>query len=353
MKSGLKLNEDGFSLEFIAGSGDTFQNNSSLRKSILSDEDSYVLQEIIIAPPHMINQVNNYSSITVAPQKSNPPLIFTGPQDMPVQYSSIVVKTEKGKSVVQKSDWALKMMTEGINILYSAPILSSQIKQDGLYINGFGQIRNVLESFQMKESAIARTWLFMRDILKDYEELNMAREQFFAKIHSSVNQIFPASTGIQGHVIGNETLAFEFCAFSGEKVAIEQVSSPLQNEPAAYGKLFSRAVVVRFPRSELLFISGTASIDKNGLSVYVGNFKSQMEFTMEILSAILKQENCGFSNVAQAIVYLKRTKDMGDCFQMLDKVGFPRERALFQTGVDICRDDLLCEIELTAVATQK
>ena len=126
----------------------------------------------------------------------------------------------------------------------------------------------------MRESALARTWLFINYILEDYEKLNMAREQYFAKWHCAANQILPASTGIQGRMTGDDALAFEFCAFSGDNVTIKQISSPLQNEPTSYGKLFSRAVAVEFPHSKLLLISGTAAVDKAGSSVYIGNSNS-------------------------------------------------------------------------------
>ena len=106
----------------------------------------------------------------------------------------------------------------------------------------------------MQEAAIARTWHSMNDILKDYEKLNTAREQFFTKWYSAANHFIPASTGIQGHLIGNEPLAVEFCAFSGDNIRIKQISSPLQDEPTAYGKLFSRAVAVGFPHCKLLLI---------------------------------------------------------------------------------------------------
>lgn len=353
MKSDLKLQEDGFCLEFFAGSGNLFQNGSPRRKDLLSDDNIYVLQEIIIMPPRMISQINNYSSITIAPQKSNPPLIFIGHPDMPVQYASIIAKTEKGKSRVEQSDTAIKLTTEGVNILYSAPILNRRAKQGHFFDDAFYQISEVIQGFQMRESAIARTWLFMRDVLKDYEELNKAREHFFEKWHFAANHFLPASTGIQCRIIDNEILAFGICAFSGDNITIKQISSPLQNEPTYYGKLFSRAVVVGFPQSKLLFISGTAAIDKAGSSVYIGNFESQLGFTLEIVSTILKQENGGFSDVAQAIVYLKRSENMHPCFHILDKIGFPRDRALFQLDVDICRDNLLCEIEVTAVITQQ
>ncbi|GAB6269022.1 MAG: Rid family hydrolase [Smithella sp.] len=349
MKSDLILREDDFCLEFFNESGNIYKRGSSQREELLSDDNVYVLQEIIIVPTDMIKETNNFSAMSIAPQRCNKPLIFIGHADLPVQYSSITAKIDRKKAIAEKNDKGIKITADKLNLLYSAPILSGQAKDDNSFNDAFNQIREVLNSFHMKESAIARTWLFMRDILNDYEELNKAREQFFAKWHTAANHFLPASTGIQNRITGNEILAFEFCAFSGDNVAIKQIPSPLQNEPIAYGKLFSRAVIVEFPKSKLLYISGTASIDKTGISVYPGDLKSQMEFTLEIISAILKQEGCDYSNIAQAIIYLKRSEDMRSCIAMLDKMGFPRDRALFQLGVDICRDNLLCEIEATAV----
>jgi enamine deaminase RidA (YjgF/YER057c/UK114 family) len=348
MKSDLILREDDFCLEFFNGDENVYKRGSSLREELLSDDNIYVLQEIIIVPPEMINEANNFSAMSIAPQRSNKPLVLIGSPELPVQYAAVTAKT-KSKAIVAKSDTGIKIATDDINVLYSAPILGGQVNIGDSFIDAFYRISEILNSFQMKEAEIARTWLFMRDILNDYEALNTAREKFFAKWHSPVNHFLPASTGIQNRIIGNEILAFQLCAFTGDNVAIKQIPSPLQNEPTAYGKLFSRAVVVKFPRSKLLLISGTASINKAGDSVYIGDFNSQIKFTLEIISAILKQEGCDYSNIAQAIIYLKRSEDIRSCIAMLDKMGFPRDRALFQLGVDICRDNLLCEIEATAV----
>jgi len=351
MQPDLILQEEGFCLEFFNGSGNIYKRGSSRREELFSNDNIYVLREIIIVPPSMVNETNNLSAMSIAPQRCNKPLIFIGHDDLPIQYASVTAKTEGKKAIAAKSDSGIKITANGINILCSAPIFSRQANNNNPFANAFDQISVILNSFQMKESAIARTWLFMRDILNDYDELNNTRKQFFAKWHTTANHFLPASTGIQNHIAGNEILAFEFCAFSGDNITIKQISSPLQNEPTDYGKLFSRAVAVGFPNSKLLFISGTAAIDKAGSSAYIGNFESQMAFTLEVVSAILSQEKGSFSNVAQAIVYLKRKKDMDSCLRIFDGVGFPRDRALFQIDVDICRDNLLCEIEVTAVVT--
>ena len=349
MQPDLILQEDGFCLKFFSISElvplDKFQQ---LINAVVGDS-GYVLQERIIVPPHLIDQANHFSAKTISPLRCNQPLIFVGHPDLPVQYASIIARPEKGKSKIEKSDTAIKVTAAGINLLYGAPIFSTQGGNSHSFIAAFNKISEVLQSFQMQESEISRTWLFMNNILKDYEKLNTARKQFFSKWYCATNHFMPASTGIQGYLTGNEDLAVEFCAFSGDNITIKQISSPLQDEPTAYGKLFSRAVAVAFPHCKLLLISGTAAIDKTGSSVYVGNFESQMVFTLEIVSAILSQENGSFSHVAQAIVYLKRSEDMDSCLRILDGAGFPHTRALFQLNVDVCRDDLLCEIEVTAV----
>lgn len=351
MRKKLSLRESDFCLEFFQYSGNIFKDNPELREEISSNDNIHVLQEIIIVPPGMTDSVHHYSAHNLAPLRCNRPLVFLGGSGLPVQYSSITARLETGNPVVEKNDNGIKINADQVTLLYGAPIFSTNTSH--VFADGFAGIRNTLRSFRMKESTIARTWLFMKDILRDYDELNKAREDFFAEWRDSASFFPPASTGIQNRIIGGEMLAFAFCAFSGDHVKIRKISSPLQNEPATYGKLFSRAVVVEFSRSKLLLISGTASINKAGDSVYAEDFESQMEFTLEIISAILKQENCGFTDVVQAIVYLKRGEDMNACLRILDRTGFPKDKALFQVNVDVCRDDLLCEIEATAVMNKE
>lgn len=202
---------------------------------------------------------------------------------------------------------------------------------------------------KMQAAALARTWLFMENILRDYDLLNKARKFFFEKQYCSVTTFSPASTSIQGHVVGSRLLSIEFCAFSGEALSLWQQPSPLQDEPTNYGKMFSRAVAVRFPKNALLFISGTASINKTGETLHVGDFERQMTFILEVVSNILHQVNGTFSDVAQAIIYLKRNEDFSSCLRIVDEAGFPCAKTIFQMDTPVCRDDLLCEMEVTAL----
>jgi enamine deaminase RidA (YjgF/YER057c/UK114 family) len=341
------LKEDSFSLQFLTINNYTGEIGDPFVADILRED--YVLQEKIIVPPHLAAKATSFSAGSVASLQSNTPIIFIGHPDLPAQYSSVIAQLEKGKSKAEKNNKAIKITSDGVNILYSAPIFSKQGGNSRSFIAAFNKISETLQGFPMQESAIARTWLFMNNILKDYKKLNTAREQFFAKWYSAANHFIPASTGIQGHMIGNEALAVEFCAFSGNNITIKQLSSPLQNEPTAYSKLFSRAVAVQFSNNILLFISGTAAIDKAGSSIHIGNFQRQMEFTLNVVKAILDTVNANYANIAQSVIYLKRHGDFSTCMRILDEHKFPVDRTIFQLDVDVCREDLLFEIELTAV----
>jgi enamine deaminase RidA (YjgF/YER057c/UK114 family) len=298
-------------------------------------------------------EANELSSSSNALLRCNLPLTLIGHPDLPVQYSSITAKPENGRSKIEKYAQATTIIAPGMRLLFSAPIFSAAEKTDNSFFTAFNQIQEVLASCNMQSSTIARTWLFMEDIIGDYELLNKARARFFQNRFSSPPYFYPASTGIQGHLASHKPLSIEFCAFSGERIEIKQQFSPLQNEATEYGKLFSRAVAVRFPRNTLIFISGTASIDKSGASLYPRDFISQMKFTMEIIFAILNQAKGNFSHVAQAIVYLKHSKDLSQCLRILDEMKFPVARALFQLGTSVCRDDLLFEMEITAIISSK
>jgi enamine deaminase RidA (YjgF/YER057c/UK114 family) len=346
------LQEDSFSLSFYTINDLNLQDAYSMLSESIAD-DGYVLQERIIVPPHLVNAAVGFSAYSLAPQRCNLPLVLIGHSDLPAQYASVVVRAEKEKSRIEKNERAIKVSTEGINLLYSAPIHSAYDRSEQSMSLAFSSMRDILVSNQMRESEITRTWLFMKDILGDYELLNKAREAFFRESSFPAGYFYPASTGIEGHIIDGKPLSIEFCAFSGENLSVKRQPSPLQNEPTAYGKLFSRAMTVQFPRNHLIFISGTAAIDKTGVSVFKGDVEQQMKFTLKVLSAILKQVKGDFSHIVQAIVYLKRSADLDTCRSILREAAFPCARALFQLDTSVCRDDLLCEIEATAVIENK
>jgi len=112
-----------------------------------------------------------------------------------------------------------------------------------------------------------------------------------------------------------------------------------------YGSAFSRASMADSPAGRTVFVSGTASIDADGVTVHVGDASRQIETTVENVRAVLRDMNCGDEDVVHSIIYCK-TKEVEDLFcNKWAELTWPRITAI----TDICRDDLLFEIEATAV----
>ena len=348
MSNSVILYENGFSLAFHTRNNIT----PSACVSLLTEQHNdgfFVLQEKIIAPPDLLETVAGLSAHNLFPDRCNPPLVLAGHPDLPLQYSALVARTDQNNSRIQKNSHSMQVCSDGMNCLFSAPLYSGPERTERAMFSAFEAMRAILSANRMDASDLVRTWLYMDDCLAGYEYLNLARERFFREISLPEGYFYPASTGIEGQVLGNRPMSLEFCAFSGDNLSIQRLVSPLQDEPTAYGKLFSRAMMVRFPGNKLLFISGTAAIDRSGASVFKGDVKRQLGFTLEIISAILKEAGGDLSSVAQAIVYLKKNADLAICLSILSEEGFPNDRALFQVNTSVCREELLCEIEVTAI----
>ena len=227
--------------------------------------------------------------------------------------------------------------------------------QDSRYAQAkgtFEKAHNILASFGLGFSNTIRTWLYAADILSWYGELNRARNEFFTA-HGIYDKLVPASTGIglanpAGAALAMQVLAV---AVKSNEVRIQAAPSPLQNPALDYKSSFSRGVQVFAPDHQRLTISGTASIDKDGKTAFVDDAAAQVDLTMRVASAILDNARMEWSDAVSGLVYFKRRDD----FALFDAYCSEHEIALphIKICADVCRDDLLFELELDAVKRQK
>ncbi|MCX7817662.1 MAG: hypothetical protein N2652_00350 [Kiritimatiellae bacterium] len=197
---------------------------------------------------------------------------------------------------------------------------------------------------------IVRTWLYCDRILDWYNELNRVRNAFFAE-RGVYDRLVPASTGVgtanpYGAALVGEALAIQ--PKRGD-VSIRSLPSPLQCPAPAYGSSFSRAVEVRLPSYRRLYVSGTASIHPNGETAHVGDVDAQVELTMRVVEAIMEQSAYRWADVNRAIAYFKHAADASAWDRWCARhrlQGLP----IVVVKADICRDDLLFEIEVDALA---
>jgi enamine deaminase RidA (YjgF/YER057c/UK114 family) len=216
----------------------------------------------------------------------------------------------------------------------------------------FDQMEAVLHSGGMAFSDVLRTWFYNDDILAWYRDFNVVRTKFFNE-KMVFDGLLPASTGVAGrNAIGGALLSGLIAVRSeDEGVKAFEVSSPLQSSATNYGSSFSRAVELELPDLRRLYISGTASIDEQGKTIFLGDCAGQVRQTMEIVQAILQSREMDWGDVTRSLVYFKRAADAPLFEKYRQETGVPAFPAVTVEN-DICRDDLLFEIEVDAVAAK-
>ena len=128
------------------------------------------------------------------------------------------------------------------------------------------------------------------------------------------------------------------------------------NEAYHYAKpsSFSRGMRIDLNGLTILIISGTASIDENGVSVHIGDFPAQLKRTFENITGLLESEGATWKDVVRTSCFLRDIDRDYDVFNA-GRTAFFKEQGLdplpASTGIQahLCRPELLVEIEAIAM----
>jgi enamine deaminase RidA (YjgF/YER057c/UK114 family) len=128
------------------------------------------------------------------------------------------------------------------------------------------------------------------------------------------------------------------------------------NEAYEYAKpsSFSRGMRIDLNGLTILLISGTASIDENGKSVHIGDFRAQMRRTLDNITGLLEAEGCTWHDIVRTSCYLRDIDRDYEAFNE-ERTTFFTEQGLdplpASTGIEakLCRPELLVEIEAIAM----
>ena len=212
----------------------------------------------------------------------------------------------------------------------------------------FETIARVLCSERMEFGHLVRTWFYLDKILDWYDGFNQTRTPFL-RARGAFEGLVPASTGIgMPNRFGAAVVAGALAIKPKKTAMVREVASPLQCPALNYKSSFSRAVEVERADGRALYISGTASIEAGGKTAYVGDPQAQIELTMQVVAAILQSRQMDWSDTTRAIAYFKEGKDAPLFADYLRANGMEALPVTWMHG-DICRDDLLFEVELDAV----
>ncbi|MEO6118684.1 MAG: hypothetical protein ABIP37_06395 [Methylotenera sp.] len=212
---------------------------------------------------------------------------------------------------------------------------------------------------EMKYPHIYRFWNYMADInkvshgLERYRQFNIGRKDAFLACSNASNIQLPAACALG---LTGGPLSIAFLLGRQAPIAIEnprQVSA--YEYPEEYGPQtpsFSRATLLHSEHATLLFISGTASIVGHQ-TLHTTDVVAQTKETLINLEAVIAEANRTIGEVKFDLrkgflrVYIRRTADLSLIRNEIHRHLGDTITAVF-IQADICRQELLLEIEATA-----
>ncbi len=212
----------------------------------------------------------------------------------------------------------------------------------------FENANSVLRQMGGDMHSVVRTWIWLKDITTWYKDFNDIRNRFYTKqglIKNNIQPHLPASTGIGISLTGGAKCALDLFAVTGVKNPVKFLLEGGEQKAAfEYGSAFSRASRAVTPGGETVFVSGTAAVNSKGETEHIGDIQAQINSTISHVRAILKDMNCNEKDVVHMIAYCK-TEEVKKIFDLMqDELPWPRLVVISE----ICRDELLFEIEVTA-----
>jgi enamine deaminase RidA (YjgF/YER057c/UK114 family) len=220
----------------------------------------------------------------------------------------------------------------------------------------FRQAERLLRDHGAAYQDVVRTWIYISDILDWYNDFNAVRNRCYAEYgflgtsdsKKQAEQMYlPASTGIEGRNPSGRPATMDVFAVhhsSQSTINVRPLYGVKQRSPFRYGSAFSRAVVIEESGSTLILVSGTASIDEEGKSIFINDPAAQMQQTLNVISTLIEPEGAKLQDMCEATVFLKRKQDFSLYQKIAEQIGIANTPSV-NVVADVCRDELLFEID--------
>jgi enamine deaminase RidA (YjgF/YER057c/UK114 family) len=207
---------------------------------------------------------------------------------------------------------------------------------------------------------LLRVWNYLPEINADtcgterYWQFNAARREALVASGRAVSGNVPAACAL-GSTVGSPLVIY-FLASKSAPIAVEnprQVSA--YRYPPKYGPqpVFARASLLRESSATVLFISGTASIVGHE-TFHIGDAAGQTRETLANIEALLGEANRVVGATRFALgslaykVYVRHSSDL-PIIQAELTAALGSSARIVYLKADICRQNLLVEIEATGV----
>ncbi len=196
-----------------------------------------------------------------------------------------------------------------------------------------------------------RTWLYCRDIDSNYAGLVNSRKELFKANGMNSKTHFIASTGIEGkseevsQVVGMDSLSL----WGHDAAQVEFMHAPEHMSPTAiYGVTFERGTRIVYGDRSHYYISGTASIDREGNILHCNDAVEQTRRTVENIIALLNNHGATLDDLKIANVYIRDLADASAIERELDTL-LPASLPRILVFAPVCRPGWLMEIDAIGV----
>ena len=211
----------------------------------------------------------------------------------------------------------------------------------------FGDLADdVAEKQGTLERNVLRTWIYCRDVDNNYPGVVRGRNRRFDE--HGMRERYLASTGIGGGAdVPGQLVAMDALVCDGETPEETPLHALKNLSPTAlYGVRFERGMRVGWRDRDWFLISGTASIDRKGEVLYVGDIAKQSRRVVENISALLAEGGGALSDVRAATVYLRDPADLAAVKSVFEPVF--RDIPCVYLRAPVCRPKWLVECECIA-----
>jgi len=224
----------------------------------------------------------------------------------------------------------------------------------------FDRAEGILRRNGASYKDVARTWLYLSGILGWYPEFNKARSEKYGEFGimpgpGDARLLLPASTGIGAATPSGAAASMDLLAVRGDcngTSPVRKLSNRRQLDAFRYGAAFSRGAVMMEDEVKLIQVSGTAAIDEHGVSLHPGDIRSQIDCTFDRIETLLNQEGAALTDICAATVFVKRPEYASLFWAMAADRGLENFPAVCVVA-DVCREELLFEIDAEAVVRMK
>jgi len=212
----------------------------------------------------------------------------------------------------------------------------------------FNQTIDVFERASIYFPNVVRMWVGLNDIDNNYLEFSAARNGVYNDYGYHKGTRTFASTCV-GSADKLRLVILVAQGINKNQIIYTDLKSHLPHTNI-YNVSFERSCRIEYKNQYHHFVSGTASIDKNGDVLHLGDVVGQVRRLWEVIGGLLHAQCAGLNDIIFIGCYIRNENDIDIVKNEIESMGFINPSIdICYNHAEICRKDWLVECECFAV----